>query len=323
MRLPEELQEAIQSEVEKVERTTLARASAQLTRHYKAANFSAPFIKGEAHRAAYLAVRVPATYAANQNVFSEMRRLAPQAEVTSVLDLGAGPGTALWAAAGIFPGLREATLIESDEAWLKLGSRIAGRSSWPLLRQAQWMRHDLRAEFDYPAHDMVVLSYALGELPPLAADALLRRAWNCATKFLVIIEPGTTRGFGVVHAARSALIAAAAEILAPCPHRDACPLAAAGDWCHFSQRVERTSLHRRLKSGALAYEDEKFSYVVASRQSFAAAAARIVRHPQKRSGHVQITLCTRRGLETRTVSRSQGEDYRLARQAEWGEFWKE
>ena len=78
-----------------------------------------------------------------------------------------------------------------------------------------------------------------------------------------------------------------------------------------------------LKSGALAYEDEKFSYVVATRDSSAAAASRIVRHPQKHSGHVQLTLCTRRGIETRTVSRSQGKDYPLARRAEWGGAWRE
>lgn len=100
-------------------------------------------------------------------------------------------------------------------------------------------------------------------------------------------------------------------------------MAAAGDWCHFAQRVPRTSLHRRLKGGALAYEDEKFSHVVAAPHSATPAASRIVRHPQKRSGHIQLTLCTRHGLETTTVSRSHGEDYRQARQAEWGGPWTE
>lgn len=323
MRLPEELSVAIQQEIEKVDRAALARATDHLIRRYRAANFAAPVIKSEADRAAYLAVRLPATYAANWRVFEEIRRLAPQTEVESILDLGAGPGTALWGAAETFPRLRQATLVESDQAWLSVGQRVAGHSPNSLLRQARWVRHDLRAEFDCSAHDLVVISYALGELSQPMAKALLLRAWNLAAKFLVVVEPGTPRGFEIVHAARAALIANAAPILAPCPHADACPMAVAGDWCHFSQRVQRTSLHRRLKSGALAYEDEKFSYVVASRLGSAPVAARIVRHPQKRSGHVQLTLCTRQGLETRTISRSQGEDYRRARQAEWGEAWKE
>lgn len=323
MRLPEDLLAAIEGEVEEADRAMLARASFQLTQHYKAANCSGPIMKSEAHRAAYLAVRLPATYAADWAVFSEVRRLAPEAEVASLLDLGAGPGTALWAAAETFPTLRQATLVESDDAWLKLGKRFAGHGMHPAVRQAQWIRHDLRTELLFPPHDLVVLSYSLGELAPSPADALLRQAWSCATKLLAIIEPGTMRGFAVIHRARSALIAAGAEILAPCPHCDACPMAAAADWCHFSQRLQRTSLHRQLKSGALGYEDEKFSYVVASRQSYPPAAARIVRHPQKRRGHVQLTLCTPSGLATRTMSRSQGEDYQRARQAEWGGAWDE
>jgi ribosomal protein RSM22 (predicted rRNA methylase) len=327
MRLPEELVAAVEEEAEKVDRAALARASNELTRRYKAANFPGPIIQSEAQRAAYLVTRLPATYAANWRVFSEISRLAlhGQTEIASVLDLGAGPGTAVWAAAEAFPGLRHATLVESDEAWLKLGRRIASHSAHPFLRQAQWIRQDLRAPLACSAHDLVVISYALGELAPAAANALLLRAWELAAGFLAVIEPGTPRGFGVVLAARSALIAhaAGAGILAPCPHRDECPMAAAGDWCHFAQRVPRTSLHRRLKSGALGYEDEKFSYVVASRQNAMAASARIVRHPQKRSGHIQLTLCSRHGIEKRVISRSQGRDYRLARQAEWGEAWGE
>lgn len=323
MRLPEPLAAAIQKEVERVDPAVLVRASGQQMLRYKTGDFSAPVIKSEADRAAYLAVRLPATYAASWNVFSEVRRLAPQSPVESILDLGAGPGTALWTAAEVFPGLRQATLLEADEAWLKLGKRVAEHSPHPVLCQARWIRHDLRANFECPAHDMVALSYALGELPQAAAEELLGRAWKLAARFLVVIEPGTMRGFGVIHAARSALITDSAAILAPCPHRDACPMAAARDWCHFSQRVPRTSLHRRLKRGVLAYEDEKFSYVVAARHSATPAASRIVRHPQKHGGHVQLMLCTRHGLETRTVSRSQGEDYRRARQAEWGGTWRE
>src|SRR5258707_1843245 len=327
MRLPEELLVAIQPEVEKVDRSTLTRASAQLTQQYHAADFSFPAVRNEAHRAAYLAVRLPAIYAANWRVFSEVRRLVPQAEVAGLLDLGSGPGTALFAASEIFPALRQATLVESDEAWLKLGSRIAGKSLRPVLRQAHWVRQDLRTELHCPPHDLVVISYALGELPQSAAATLLRQAWNCATKFLVIIEPGTMRGFAVINAARSALIADKAQILAPCPHQDACPMAGAGDWAHFPQGLERTSQHRQLKGGALSYEDEKFSYIVASRQNHAPAGSRIVRHPQKHSGHIQLTLCARHGIETRietrTVTRSQKHDYKLARHAEWGGVWKE
>ena len=99
-------------------------------------------------------------------------------------------------------------------------------------------------------------------------------------------------------------------------------MAASGDWCHFSQRLERTAQHRRLKGAELGYEDEKFSYLVATRLDVPAAHARIVRHPGKHGGHVQLELCTSRGtIENTTVAKSNKEAYKRARQAKWGENW--
>lgn len=324
MRLSAELQDAIQRETGKVDRRKLAQATAQLTEHYQAADFSTPAVVSEAHRAAYLAVRLPATYAAISRVFAEITLRAPQEEIASLLDLGAGPGTALFAAAEEFPQLRQATLLETDAGWIAVGKRFAEQSESPIVQQAQWLRQDLRSGLACEKHDLVVISYTLGELPQNAVEAVLNKAWKCAGKFLVLIEPGTRRGFSAINSARSTLIANAAHILAPCPHHFTCPMAAAGDWCHFSQRVERTSQHRQLKGGALGYEDEKFSYLVAAKNNLPSNGARIVRHPGKHSGHVQLTLCTAAGqIENRTITRSSKEAYKRARKAEWGDSWTE
>ncbi|MFL6314639.1 MAG: small ribosomal subunit Rsm22 family protein [Terriglobales bacterium] len=324
MRLSAELQDAIQRETEKVDHRKLAQATAQLTEHYKAADFSRPAVATEAHRAAYLAVRMPATYAAISRVFAEIKLLAPQDEITSLLDLGAGPGTALFAAAQQFPQLRQATLIESDASWIAVGKRLAEQSDFASVQQGQWLQQDLRSGLACEEHDLVVISYTLGELPQAAAGAVLNNAWKCAGKFLVVIEPGTRRGFAAINTLRSVLIAGAATILAPCPHHFTCPMAAAGDWCHFSQRMERTSQHRQLKGGALGYEDEKFSYLVAAKNNPPFTGARIVRHPGKHSGHVQLVLCTAEGkIENRTVTRSSKAAYKRARKADWGDAWTE
>jgi len=326
MRLPAELLDAIQQETDKVDRRKLAQATAQLTARYKAAEFSSPAIATEAHRAAYLAVRAPATYAALRRVFAEINLRAPQAGIASMLDLGSGPGTALFVASEEFSGLQHATLVEADAEWIALGRRLVAGPRLPGAIKVQWSKQDLRSGFSCEKHDLVVISYALGELPQAAAEAALNKAWKCAGKFLVVVEPGTRRGFAAVNAARSALIANAAHafILAPCPHAGTCPMAAAGDWCHFSQRVERTQQHRQLKGGDLGYEDEKFSYVVAAKFAMPPGGSRIVRHPGKHSGHVQLALCTAQGrIESRTVTRSSKEAYKRARKAEWGDVWDE
>jgi ribosomal protein RSM22 (predicted rRNA methylase) len=94
------------------------------------------------------------------------------------------------------------------------------------------------------------------------------------------------------------------------------------DWCHFAERIERSSLHRRLKQGALGYEDEKFSYLIVAKEPHSLPNARIVRHPQHHSGHTGLTLCTSKGsLEAMTVSRRTPELYKRVRKAEWGDSW--
>jgi ribosomal protein RSM22 (predicted rRNA methylase) len=90
---------------------------------------------------------------------------------------------------------------------------------------------------------------------------------------MVIVEPGTMKGFSLLLALRDEMIGLGGHIIAPCPHHNACPMApiavdeASGDRCHFAARCERTALHRRLKSGALGYVDCSFVIARSSRPS--------------------------------------------------------
>ncbi|HET9182223.1 MAG TPA: small ribosomal subunit Rsm22 family protein [Candidatus Angelobacter sp.] len=324
MRLPPYLTAALKELIPHTGSSPLAAASRQLTDRYKNAEFTAPALRSPADRSAYLAVRLPATFAANLYVFSELRLRAAQVEIASLLDLGAGPGTSLFAAGETFSCLRHATLLEADPQWIQFGKKLAAQSPLPAVREAHWLIDDLRNPGELHPHDVVVISYALGELAARDLNKVVRRAWGCAEKFLILIEPGTKRGFAAVNTARSLLIAQQAQILAPCPHHSVCPVSAAGDWCHFSQRLERSSEHRRIKGGSLGYEDEKFSYLIATRLELPPAQARIVRHPSIHSGHVQLELCTPSGvIAKKTITKSNKESYKRARQAEWGEEWNE
>ena len=107
------------------------------------------------------------------------------------------------------------------------------------------------------------------------------------------------------------MIGEGGHTVAPCPHDRPCPLPA-DDWCHFAVRLPRSKLHRHAKSAELGYEDEKFSYAVLARQPVPQAAARIIRQPQIRSGHVNLVLCERDGVHDRTISRKQGDGYKAS-----------
>ena len=323
MQLPFELREAIESVLTGIKPEALAKAAADLSERYRSGEPQRrAAISSDAHALAYLATRLPATYAAVRSVLAEIRDRMPEVSFTSMLDLGAGPGTAAWAAADLYDELETVTLVERDRHLLALGERLAQNAAAGALRSARRIAANLEVNPDLESHDLVVLSYSLGELKLPAQERLLRRAWDLARKTVVVIEPGTTQGYAAVLRARDEWLKAGARVVAPCPHAERCPLEGR-DWCHFSQRVERATFHRRAKAGSSAYEDEKFSYFAAAKaQPVRRAAARILRHPMILKGHIRLELCAEDGLRRLTVTRSHREAFRRARKAEWGDAWE-
>ena len=250
----------------------------------------------------YLVTRMPATYAAACSVLREVH--ARIGEVASVLDVGAGTGAASLAARAWFPAA-SLTMIERDPAMTD-AARL-----W--LPDVHVISSDATQIPAFPQHDLVIACYALSEF----ASHLLNRLWQAARVALVVIEPGTPRGFAAIRNLRQELLAAGARMVAPCPAETPCPIVDP-DWCHFAARVERSSLHRRIKEGGLGYEDEKFSYVALARAPVPLARARIVRRPQHHPGLIVLETCTPEGLRSERVSRRDRPAFRAARQASWG-----
>ncbi len=58
-----------------------------------------------------------------------------------------------------------------------------------------------------------------------------------------------------------------------------------------------------LRVESWGYEDEKFSYVIATRSAPVAVASRILRHPLHSAGKAELKLCTPTGLKTLIASK--------------------
>jgi ribosomal protein RSM22 (predicted rRNA methylase) len=179
------------------------------------------------------------------------------------------------------------------------------------------MLEDLTRIHTLPPHDLVIAAYSLGEI----AEPLAARLWLAARVALVVVEPGTPRGYALILKVRQELLQAGASMVAPCPAATPCPLAAP-DWCHFAARVERSSLHRRIKDAELGYEDEKFSYIAVARQPVELPASRIIRHPRQRPGLIVLETCAPAGVQLVHVTRRDRETFRAARKAAWGAAWR-
>ena len=110
-----------------------------------------------------------------------------------MLDLGAGPGTASLAATAVWPAIERATLVERDAQFAELGKQLLkSRDSSP--REAvyristSWIIADLKSllgssEVRVSPHDLVILSYALGEFSKTDQQRLVTSAWNSTEQF--------------------------------------------------------------------------------------------------------------------------------------------
>lgn len=315
MALPVKLQELIENEAKKYPAERLLAASEELTSRYRERDIgSQNFMASDIHRVAYLVARMPATYAVVKRVLSEIPMRIPEANCNSLLDLGSGPGTVLWAASETLPQLNQITCVEQDAPLVNLAKKL---SSQPNFSSVKWEVANIN-NYEIEPHDVIVLSYAIGELSNEARQKLLQKTWRAARECVVLIEPGTMAGFAGIRSSRAELIEQGAFIAAPCPHRKPCPMPE-NDWCHFAERLERTSLHRKMKSGTLSYEDEKYSYVIASKIQAYPVRNRILRHPGKHGGHINFELCTLEGLQKVTISKRDKEAYKEARKLDWGD----
>ncbi|MEV8033841.1 small ribosomal subunit Rsm22 family protein [Streptomyces sp. NPDC086182] len=297
-----------------------AQAVERLIANYRGATPThAPILRDRSDVAAYAAYRMPATFEAVCAALEAFADAVPDWVPGSHVDVGGGTGAATWAVNATWEGTRPVTVLDWAEPALALGREIAAAN--PELAGAAWQRSRIGAALTIESTDLVTVSYVLGELTEADRASVVDAAASAA-RAVVIIEPGTPDGYTRVLAARERLIGAGFHVAAPCPHSAACPIVPGQDWCHFSARVARSSLHRQVKGGSLPYEDEKFSYVAATRFPPAPAPARIVRKPQIRKGQVLLDLCEPdEALRRETVTKRHGPLYKAARDAEWGDAW--
>jgi ribosomal protein RSM22 (predicted rRNA methylase) len=362
MELPTTLQQALEEELTRIPVAALRRAVSELSQQYKEITpEKRAGYQSTSHRLAYLATRLPATYAANLRALSELSNFIDQntndqelslkaCQIASILDLGAGPGTAALAASTIFPEAEDVTLLERDPEMAQIGMRLqraVTSSSWSWRTGNLLTINDQNATQSEPSSnstkaDLVIASYCLGELPKQSLPSVINHALLCSKKFALFIEPGTPEGFATISALRDQILARGAwSIIAPCTHSHGCPLRKIPSpedplkWCHFPVRLNRTHLHQLTKQGTLSYEDEKFSYLIVGRKDLISAKppgltgdlmasettpARIIGHPRHQKGLVRLELCTKNGVaSTFTISKREKSFYRESKRKSWGE----
>jgi ribosomal protein RSM22 (predicted rRNA methylase) len=315
--LPLELRAALEAKLQGVSREAIARRAALISRTYRDGGNSTA-IASESDALAYALARMPATYAAVIASLNALVELRPDFAPKSLLDVGAGPGTASWAAAETFSSLQSCALLDNNAALRSLALDLAPNTA--RLGSIGYRHADASAALaeEEPA-ELVVASYVIGEVGELERRALAERLWATTSDTLVVIEPGTRAGYARIIALREQLIARGAHVAAPCPHDGKCPLHAP-DWCHFAQRLPRLRAHMQVKGAELPFEDEKFSYVALTRMPSLRRFARVLAPPSVSKVEVTAKLCTVGGLEIAKVPHRDKTAYAKARRWRWGDM---
>jgi ribosomal protein RSM22 (predicted rRNA methylase) len=314
--LPAELKAALDARLQGLSRTDTATRAAVISKTYRDGGGSGT-IKSGTDALAYALARMPATYAAVVASLNALRQITPGFAPKSLLDVGAGPGTASWAAAEAFLSLQSFALVDANTALRALALDLASGSA--RLRGMTYARGQARAALtEAEAADLVVASYVVGELGDAERTALTELMWAKTRDTLLIVEPGTPAGYQRILALREHLIAAGAHVAAPCPHDGQCPLQPP-DWCHFTQRLPRSQAHKQIKGAELAFEDEKFAYVALTRTPVARHPSRVLAQPVVTKIEVTAKLCTSEGLVIAKVPHRVKTDYARARRWRWGD----
>lgn len=317
--LPGFISGTLQARLEYMSRAGLRASAQRMSDSYRQGGTS-DVIRSEADALAYAIVRMPATYAAVRAVLTQAAEVIADYAPQSLLDVGAGPGTACWAALDAWPSLQRAALIDRNPHLLALAAAFGESPAAPSVALSTTQDGLIAALDNAAPPDVVLASYVLTELAGGALAGTVETLWSRAGRLLVIVEPGTTAGFRRILECRDMLLARGAQVIAPCSHDGRCPLATTDRWCHFSARLPRSRDHLLTKDASVPFEDEKFSYLVAGKGfGELARGRRVLATPKGGKTGVALTLCAPDTVEERVVARRLKDDYRAAKRLGWGD----
>lgn len=272
---------------------------------------------------AYLGLRAPATYAQIWSAVAATSELVPHWQPTTLLDLGCGPGSGLWALFDLFPSLTQATCVDRSTHFLTLGQQILRAIEAPLA--VTWQQADLLhyAQQSDTVYDVVLLANVLNELNEQQRAALVTAAFARCSSMLIIVEPGTPVGSEIVQRAAQQL-ASGGTLMAPYLGNQFVQ----EEWLHFSQRFTRPGFTRRLRQAmrdselmASDWEDAKYSYIAVGKIAPEIAPwGRVIGPVQLVKGYLEVPVLTHAQCFSLKVAKRDKQRFAFGKKLRWGEL---
>ena len=191
--LPDGLKKALDARLEGISRTALAERAAAISLRYRTGQGSAAAIRDATDALAYAVARMPATYAAVAAALGRLAERWPDFTPSTLVDLGAGPGTATYAAFQTWPSLSAIQQIEGNAQFRSFSETLAADAG---IGGIAFTPADVTAAA-IPEADLAISAYVLVEIPEPAIERLVLRALE-SCRALVLVEPGNL-GLGRGH----------------------------------------------------------------------------------------------------------------------------
>lgn len=334
--LPLKVEEAITEILSRVDASKWISSAIELSSKYRLnrdelESYRSVFLEKADDVMGYLSLRTPATYAQLYGAMCNIAEILPSWKPISILDIGSGPGTAVWAGNEVWPSINKVTCLERDNNFCRIGEEIF-KSALPETISWDWKTIDFavhKPKLD-DKFDLVTIGSVLNEMGSKQRNDILDFAYSHCKGVLLVVEPGTPYGFEAIKQASILLQSLKGILIAPYID-NFLPLKPVG----FAQRIIRPEFHRRITqlqrkinhdSGkrllpASGWEKAKYGYVAMSNiLAEITPFARLIAEPEISKFDIELKILTKNGIEVRKILKRDKSHYKFAKKLKWGEL---
>lgn len=305
MILPQWLQDKVNELYLSLNKKILTETRENLTKRYKEQTGQGKsLIENKNDSMLYAISRMPATFSV---IYTLMRDLSSQnllGDITTVLDVGSGTGACYFALKELDENL-SIDLIERDKNMIDVFKALTDGLVDVSVGDIRGFKSKTKA-------DLVISSYVLSELGEDDRKTALNNLMNASNGYVLVVDTGTPKTYEFMMDMKRFANGSGWHVVAPCMHGE-CALK--NDYCQFFARVERSSLHRLAKDATLSYEDEKYFYLLISKDDKEINGERIIRRPVIKEGSVSLVLCGKTGVEGKTFTKKNKDEFKKAKKS--------
>lgn len=290
-----------------------------ISKKYREENInSSSVVCNDKQALSYVASRMSETSAIIDNVLKTISKVIDFKDIKVALDLGSGTGSVLWALENYFNDVK-IIAIEKEKSMQKYAKILCKDLNFNI----EYILEDVLSDNvkNISGCDLVIESFMLNEMTEKDVVKALDLMMDKCNKYILLVEPGTPKSYQKMMKIRDYVLSKNLKVLLPCMHSEKCPLN--NDYCNFSVRLNRSKSLKDIKGGELGYEDEKYFYLLFSKENNSINVNNmVVRKPIIRKSCIDLKLCNSSGkVNNITITKKDKENYIKAKKLKHGDLF--